>query len=332
MSRQPDFVSDDKLLARAREVMQLEARSILEAADRLDEQLVLALRVMSQAKGKLVVTGLGKSGHIGKKIASTMSSVGVSTVFLHAAEALHGDLGIFQDGDVLLAIAYSGKTAEVLGVAQYCCDHGIPVIALTGSQSSPLAELATASIDGGVEKEACSLGLAPTSSSTTALALGDTLAMLMMEMSAFSQEDFGRFHPGGKLGRSLVTVDKVMRPIEALSALRREDDFAALMASVTHGNFGLAPVFEGGKLIGVVTDGDLRRALQGRGRQVVDARVEELMTSNPRVIHHQALAVRSLREMQKLKVTSLFVTDERSQVVGVVRMHDLLEANFEALP
>lgn len=320
-------MSQQHWLSVGQEALREESRALALAADRLDSQFSEAIQIILQAKGKLVVSGLGKSGHVARKIAATCASTGTAAAFLHPSEALHGDLGMLQDQDVLLAIAFGGETRETLEVARFAKRHRIPVIALTGKKQSSLAQLAELVIDGSVEREACPLNLAPTSSTTVAMALGDALAIGLMHARGIREQDFARVHPDGSLGRQLSLVQDHLRT--DLLPLAPEDSFEKVLAVITAQNYGIAAVYGlQGELLGAVTDGDLRRALLKGREKVFDCRASDLMTRSPKTIPAHRLALDAVRIMEEFRITSLFALNDQQKVQGIVRMHDLLAAKI----
>ena len=319
----------ERTLTFGREVLEAESKALIKASRMLSDSFVLAVTQILNIRGKVVLSGLGKSGHIARKLAATFASTGTPAFYLHPGEAMHGDLGMLQKGDLLLALAYSGETGELLEVVKYARRRGIFVVSITGNLSSSLAELSDAVLDGSVDSEADGLGLAPTSSSTTALGLGDALAVAVMKQRDFSDTDFAQFHPGGKLGKRLAHVRDQMRVVDQESILLPSDDFHAALKAVTCQNFGIAPVVdENQRLIGAVTDGDLRRALLKFHSDALHKKVDQLMNTNPKSILSSRRSVDAVNEMDQNKVTALFVISESGQIDGIVRMHDLLEAKI----
>lgn len=323
--------SPEQLVAFGREVLEIEAKTLMRQAQKLSTHFAEAVRLILPCKGRLVVTGLGKSGHIAQKIASTMSSTGTPSFFLHPSEALHGDLGKLSPQDCLLAVAHGGETWEVLEVAKFARRMGIPVIALTGKVESTLGQLARVVIDGSVEQEACPLNLAPTSSSTLALALGDALAVALMQERGFRKEQFADLHPAGTLGRKLARVSDYMRPRRELPLISSEARFFEVLQVITQKNFGIAIVEDQNNVVaGVVTDGDLRRGLLKFGDHALKENAESFMKSHPKTISSQALVEDAMLSMEQSHITALLVVDEsvKPGLVGLLRMHDLLAAKI----
>lgn len=320
---------DQDLIRLAREVLQKESQALLSGAERIGDEFEGLCGKILATKGKVVVTGLGKSGHVGRKIAATLSSTGTPAVFLHPSEALHGDLGMLTGSDLLLAIAFGGETREVIEVAKFAKRLGVAVAALSGRLESSLVSLADFVLDGSIAEEACPLNLAPTTSTTLAMALGDAMAVTLMHARGFQEQDFAAFHPEGSLGRRLSMVADHMRPLTELGLLRRTDDFHKTLEMVTTGNFGIAAVVnEQGGLEGAVTDGDVRRALLRHEGGVFRFRAGDLMSGAPKTILAKQLSLVAVGKMEEHRITSLFVVDSGGQLLGMVRMHDLLNAKI----
>ncbi len=311
----------------ARRVLAIEAAAVLKIADRLDDSFSQAVALILACQGRVIVSGIGKSGHIGRKIAATMASTGTPAYFVHAAEAVHGDLGMITRDDVLIALSNSGENDELLTIVPLVKRQGGKLIAITGNAESALAREADIHLDARVEEEACPLNLAPTASTTAALALGDALAVALLDARGFGAEDFARSHPGGSLGRKLLThVSDVMQPVDRVALVSADTAVPAALVAISRGGLGMAAVLdEDGKLTGIFTDGDLRRALEKLG----DLRlipVSAIMTRNPRTIGPERLAVEAVEMMERHKVNQLLVIDAASQLVGALNMHDLFRA------
>jgi arabinose-5-phosphate isomerase len=318
--------SSPALIAAGLRTLEIEARAITELRPRIDARFVAACNLCLAATGRVVVSGLGKSGHIGNKIAATLASTGTPAFFLHAAEASHGDLGMVAAGDVLLALSNSGETDELLALLPHLRRLAVPVIAMTGSPDSTLARAAQAVLDTSVSEEACPLNLAPTASTTAMLALGDALATALLEARGFTSEDFARAHPGGRLGRKLLHVRDVMRQGADIPVVRDTVTLDAGLVEMSCKGLGLtAVVGEKQQLLGIFTDGDLRRALD----QAVDLRrtpMTRVMTHKPRHIAPTALAADAVNMMQAHGITALLVVDAEQRLVGALNIHDLLRA------
>lgn len=319
-------------LASARRVLGIEARALEAMSERLGDEFAEAVGILARCEGKVVVCGLGKSGIVCRKIAATLASTGTPALFMHAAEGLHGDLGQLARGDCLIAVSYSGTTTEVVSMLAPARRFGIPVIALTGDAGSALARGADVALDVSVAEEACPLGLAPTASTTATLALGDALAIALLERRGFSQEDFGALHPGGALGRRLRRVDELMHTgddvptvsvdtpmLEAMHVMSSRRAAAARSIGVT------AVVDADGVLVGVITDGDIRRAVESRG-DLRSLAAGDLGSHGAKTVQAGALAERALALMEEHSITSLFIVDEAGRPCGILHLHDLLRA------
>lgn len=314
-------------LARARRVLELEAHALLAVRDRLGDAFTRALEILLACRGRVVVTGVGKSGIVAQKIASTFASTGTPAHFLHAAEAGHGDLGMLARGDVLVAVSNSGENEEVLRLLPYVRRFGIPLVALTGAPASALARAADVAVDVSVPAEACPLGLAPTCSTTAAMAVGDALAVALLEERGFTADDFGVLHPAGALGRRLTRVDELMHRGAELPAVGEEASFAEVVAEISGKRLGMTAVLDAaGGLVGCITDGDLRRALERAGDPRA-LRARDVMTRRPRTIAPDALAAQAVAVMERHAITQLLVVPEGGhRPLGVIHLHDLLRA------
>jgi arabinose-5-phosphate isomerase len=311
----------------ARRVLAIEADAVRALIARIDDNFLAAVSLILERRGRVVVSGIGKSGHIARKVASTLASTGTPAYFVHPAEASHGDLGMIQAEDVFIGISHSGESEELLAIVPLIKRRGAKLIALTGSARSTLAREADVHLDAGVAQEACPLNLAPTASTTAALALGDALAVALLDARGFSADDFARSHPGGALGRRLLThVADVMR---RGADVPRVPDTATLRQAVlemSRGRMGMTAVIDTEeRLCGIFTDGDLRRALD-RVSDFGSAMVSDLMTAAPRTIRQEALAVEAVQLMERHKINQLLVIDERQRVIGALNMHDLFRA------
>jgi arabinose-5-phosphate isomerase len=321
----------DLVLKQALEVLEIEAEAISNLKSRIDDQFLKAVELISNCKGKLVVTGIGKSGHIGRKLASTFASTGTPSVFLHPAESAHGDLGILSAGDVVLAISYGGESREMATVLHYVARKGLTLIAMTGKVASTLAKAAEVVLDISVKKEACPHNLAPTASSTATLAFGDALAMSVLVQKGFAPNDFAEVHPGGSLGAKLVRVSDIMHKGEALPLVKPTTTIREIVGIMTHKDVrGTAGVLnEKGELMGVITDGDIRRRLE-KSDNPLDGTAIELMNSNPKTIDQNELAEKALFLMEQMRIQTLFVINSQSgspkKPVGIVNFHDLFSA------
>jgi len=308
-------------------VLETEARAVTDLVARVDAAFVEACRLMYGCQGRVVVLGMGKSGHVGGKIAATLASTGTPAFFVHPGEASHGDLGMITGQDVVLAISNSGTTDEILTILPIIKRLGVPLISMTGDSRSPLATAATVNLDVSVAQEACPLGLAPTASTTATLALGDALAVSLLESRGFTAEDFARSHPGGKLGRRLLLhVSDIMRTDEAVPTSALKDQLADVLVEVSRKGMGFTIVLDpGGQVQGVFTDGDLRRALDN-DLPIKSSRVDAVMTTDFSAVAPELLAAEALHLMDTHKINALPVMDAGGNLVGALNMHDLLRA------
>lgn len=315
----------------ARKVIRIEADALMALADSINGDFEKAVRLILATKGRVVVTGMGKSGLIGQKIASTMASTGTPAFFLHPAEGIHGDLGMIMKGDVVIAISNSGETEEVVRILPIIKRIGASLVSMSGNPKSTLAKAGDVFLDISVKEEACPLGLAPTASTTATLAMGDALAVALLIERGFRPEDFALFHPGGSLGKKLLlTVGDLMHGGDSLPIVAADTPMSDALFVITSKGLGVTGVVDaGGDLLGVITDGDLRRALS-RGVAILDLRASELMSLNPKRIMRGDLAAKALQRMEQYSITSLFVFegDDDQRPVGVVHLHDLLKAGL----
>ena len=319
-----------EILHTARQVLATEAEALTELAARLDDSFVRAHQLLLGCSGRVVVSGIGKSGHVGHKIASTLASTGTPAFFLHPAEASHGDLGMIQPEDVVLMLSYSGETAELLAIAPLLRRRGSRIVAITGNPESTLARLAEVHLDGRVAREACPHNLAPTTSSTAALALGDAMAVSLLVARGFSAEDFARTHPGGSLGRRLLTrVADLMHEQDDLPHVDQDASLAEALREMSRCGLGLTTVVDPrGRLLGIFTDGDLRRCLESAPRDIRAEKVILHMTRSPVTVLAAQPAVDAAELMQRRRITALVVVDADHHAVGAFNMHDLLRAGI----
>ena len=317
----------DKLKQLGRAVVETEVAAVAALAERMDDGFVRACELMLACEGRIVVIGMGKSGHIGSKIAATLASTGSPAFFVHPGEASHGDLGMITTKDVVIAFSNSGETEEILTIMPLIKRLGVPLIALTGSDRSSLAKGADVHLDISVEQEACPLGLAPTSSTTVSLVMGDALAVAMLEQRGFTAEDFARSHPGGRLGRRLLLLIRdIMHSGDTLPRVGDDVQLVDALMEMSSKGLGMtAVVDQQDKLVGIFTDGDLRRAVD-QGVDIYHSRVGELMTTNGRTVGPDDLAVEALLLMETHKINALLVVDQNNVLVGALNMHDLLRA------
>ena len=305
----------------------IELRAIEELANRIDEEFEAACQLILKSSGRVVVLGIGKSGHIGKKIAATLASTGTPALFVHPAEASHGDIGMITEQDVVLAISNSGTTEEIMRLLPVLKRKGVALIGLTGVVDSPLASACAHALNASVNEEACPLGLAPTSSTTAALVLGDALAMALLEARGFTKDDFAISHPGGNLGRRLlIKVEDVMHTGDAIPVVSPDTSLSDALIEMSQKEFGLTTVLDAGQIVGVFTDGDLRRSLDA-GENIQATRISEVMSPTFKQVRPGALAAEAAKVMQDSNVYVVIVTDEDGQLCGILKMHDLLQAN-----
>lgn len=315
------------LIESAKRAIQIETQAVARLTDRIDASFVKACEIILACKGRVVVTGMGKSGHIGSKIAATLASTGTPSFFVHPGEASHGDLGMITSQDVVLAISNSGATAEIITIIPLIKRMGAPLISMTGSPNSVLARQADVNLDVSVESEACPLGLAPTSSTTVTLVMGDALAVTLLEAKGFSAEDFAFSHPGGSLGRRLLLkVSDIMHTGERIPAVKEGTLMRDALLEMSRKGLGMTTIVDDrGVLKGLFTDGDLRRSLD-KGIDIHKVTIDELMTRKCRTIHQEMLAAEALNIMEEAKINGLVVIDEEQRVIGALNTHDLLRA------
>lgn len=323
-AKSPKANAPSKSLDTARRVLRIESQAIAALIDRLDERFERAVDLLMNCQGRVVVTGMGKSGLIGRKIAATFASTGTPSFFLHAAEAAHGDLGTLVADDVLLAISTSGETRELLDLVETLRRLGTRLITLTANLHSPLASASDVVLDIAVKEEACSLNLAPTASTAAALAMGDALAIALLDRRGFNEADFAALHPGGKLGKRLRPVDSIMHSGASLPAVKPDASVPEVIYEISRKGLGLAAVIdENRKLLGVITDGDLRRLMEKRRKETFDLKASECMTKNPATLHRDEVGAAALKLMEENKITSILVVDAQGHLEGVVHIHDL---------
>jgi arabinose-5-phosphate isomerase len=318
------------ILERAKDVLNIEAKGIVSLIERLDDGFLRAVELLQGCQGKVVVTGMGKSGLIGRKIAATLSSTGSPAFFLHSGDGVHGDLGMVMKGDVVLAVSNSGETEEILKLLPHFKLLGLKIIVITGKPDSTFARAADVVVNVGVKEEACPLGLAPTASTTAALAMGDALAVVLLEKKGFKEKDFALRHPGGVLGRKLLLrVDELMHRGDQIPLVNEETPMKDALFEITSKRLGVTAVVDArGKLVGVITDGDLRRGLESKG-DIFRLKAKDLMTRNPKTISTDLLAAEAVHIMEQYPITSLFVLENGSNSpIGVIHLHDLLKAGI----
>jgi arabinose-5-phosphate isomerase len=320
-------LSAPHLLQLARDTLDIEAAALQGLKARLDDRFVRAVEMVLAVQGRVVVTGMGKSGHIGRKIAATLASTGTPAMFVHPAEASHGDLGMIKAVDVVLGISNSGESDELVAILPVLKRQGVPLIAMTGGLQSSLARHADVVLDSSVEKEACPLNLAPTASTTAQLALGDALAVALLDARGFKPEDFARSHPGGSLGRRLLThVGDVMRAGEQVPRVLPEASFSELMREMSHKGLGASAIADAhGHVLGIFTDGDLRRLVE-KGQDLRSLKAADVMHAHPRTIRQDALAVEAADMMEQHRITSILVVDAQGLLCGALNSNDLMRA------
>ena len=327
-------MTSSEVLKRAADVLRIEADGITSIVGRLDENFVRAVEVLAHCSGKVVVTGMGKSGLICRKISATLASTGTPSFFLHSADALHGDVGMIMKDDVILAVSNSGETDEILKILPHFKFLELKLVVMTGNTDSTLAKAAEVVLDVGVKEEACPLGLAPTASTTAALATGDALAIVLLEHKGFKEEDFALRHPGGILGRRLLLrVEDLMHRDRELPIIRSDTAIKEALFEITDKRLGVTGVIDQQeKLVGIITDGDVRRGLQTHGTEIFSKTAQQVMTAAPRTISKDALASEALARMEQNRprpITSLFVLDVASEKpIGIVHLHDIFKAGL----
>ena len=322
-------MNDYNLKALGLAVIKTELQAVSALQERINDQFVHACHLMLECKGRVVVTGMGKSGHIAGKIAATLASTGTPAFFVHPGEASHGDLGMITQQDVVLALSYSGETGEVLTILPIIKRIAVPFIAMTGNPESSLAKFATVHLDVAVEQEACPLGLAPTSSTTAALVMGDALAVSMLEAKGFTRDDFALSHPGGSLGkRLLLRVADIMHSGREVPVTIETAIVIEALLEMTEKKLGMtAVVNKNGQVVGVFTDGDLRRMLE-KNRDIHSTKISEVMTSNCSMISSEILAAEAMKVMQEKKINALLIVDAHNKLAGAINMHDLVRAGI----
>jgi arabinose-5-phosphate isomerase len=318
---------ESAVIAMAREVLEIEAKAVSDLIQHLDQDFSRAVDLILNCRGRVVVSGIGKSGHIARKIASTLASTGTPAFFVHPAEASHGDLGMVAREDVLIALSNSGESQELLAIVPLLKRQGAKLVGMTGNPASTLAREADVHLYAGAEKEACPLNLAPTASTTAALALGDALAVALMSAKGFTRAEFAASHPGGTLGRRLLThVRDVMRTGKDAPGIRHTVTAMEGVLEMSRGRMGMTAVLDdGGRVMGIFTDGDLRRGLE-KGLDMRSTRITEVMTRGPRTIGPDRLAAEAVEIMERFKVNQLLVVDEERKLLGALNMHDLFRA------
>lgn len=307
----------------AKNVLKIEADAIMEIYKSLDENFVKAVDLLYSCKGKVVITGIGKSGIICRKIAATMSSTGTPAIFMHPTEAIHGDLGVITEGDVVIAVSYSGETEEILALAEVLKRVGIPLISMTGNLDSSLASISDIALSIKISREACPMNLAPTASTTATLALGDALSMALLIRKGFKEEDFALRHPGGTLGKKLMKIKDLMHIGDKVPKVYLNTNMKDVIYEMSKKGFGITAVIDEAEILkGVISDGDLRRLLQ-KDEKLLQKNAGECMKPNPITIEENCLASEALKIFEEKKITSLFIKDKEDKLIGIIHLHDL---------
>ena len=316
----------DTILDIAKKVLRTEADAVAALIDRLDTSFEKAVDLIFRSRGRVVVTGMGKSGIVGKKFAATLSSTGTPAFFMHPAEASHGDLGMVTSDDVIIGISHSGETDVILGLVPFLKRFNVGIIAMTGNPQSALAKTADFHLDVYVQEEACTLGIVPTASTTAAMAMGDAVAVALLIKRGFREEDFALFHPSGSLGKKLfIKVKDLMHSGSALPMVSPDSSMTGAVIEISSKRLGVAIVAEPGqRFLGIITDGDVRRGIEKWGKEFFDMNARDVMTINPKTISGEELAAKALSVMEKISITSLVVTDDNSRAVGIIHIHDML--------
>ncbi len=317
-------MTKDDIIQTGKEVLEIEAKALAALVSRLDEAFARAVDLLYKTKSRVIVTGMGKSGLVGRKIAATLSSCGTPALFIHPAEAGHGDLGMILKDDVILAVSYSGETREIVGLLEFIKRIGVRLITITGNRNSRLAKYSDIVLDAWVEREAGPKNLVPTASSTAALALGDALAIALMKKKGFGEEDFAFFHPKGQLARKLLRVGTLMRSGDEVPRVRVDTPMIQVIEEMTRKKLGMTCVVDGeNKLQGIITDGDLRRQMRRHKGTVFGKAARECMTPNPITVDKKRLATEALNLMEEKRITSLIIKNRQGKVEGIIHLHDL---------
>jgi len=311
----------------ARKVLKTEAEAVLALAGRLDSSFEKVVDMIFESKGRVVVSGMGKSGLVGKKIAATLASTGTPAFFLHPAEAIHGDLGMVTSADVIIAISNSGETDELVGLIPFLKRFNVGLISMTGNPRSTLSRVADVNLDIAVKEEACPLGIVPTASTAATMAMGDAIAVALLMRRGYREEDFAFFHPGGSLGKKLfVKVKDLMHSGDAVPVVSQETPMTKAVMEISSKRLGMTVVADSGcAVLGIITDGDLRRGIEKWGKNVFDMKAGEVMTRNPRTISEDELAAKALSIMEQQSITALVVPDEAGKAKGIIHLHDILK-------
>jgi len=318
------LLNEKEILNIAKKTIDIELETLFDLKESLDHSFIKAIEILYNCKGKVIFTGIGKSGHIARKISSTFSSTGTPSIFLHPAEAIHGDLGIIDKEDVLVIISNSGETEEIINIIPYLKFLNVPIICITGNINSTLAQKSDVVIDIKIKREACPFNLAPTSSTTAILVLGDALAITLMELKGFTKEQFAKLHPGGLIGKRLKKVMDIMHSGEKVPIVYEDMTMKEAIIEITSKGFGATAVLDRNQnLVGIITDGDLRRYIE-KGNDLNNGSVKSAMTKNPKTIKYYETVADALNLMEKYKITVLLVLDENNKLIGILHLHDIL--------
>jgi len=321
------LLNENKIIEIAKRTIDIELETLLNLKESLDDSFVKAIEILYNCKGKVILVGIGKSGHIARKISSTLSSTGTPSIFLHPAEAVHGDLGIIEKEDVVIFISNSGETEEIINLIPYLKFLNVPVITITGNPNSTLAQKSDVVIDIKIKREACPFNLAPTSSTTAILVLGDAIAIVLMELKGFTKEQFAKLHPAGLIGKRLKKVYEIMHT-DRIPFVYDDMSIKSAIIEITSKGFGATAVLDrNNNLVGIITDGDLRRYIE-KGYDLNNGSVKDAMTKNPKTIKYNETVGEALNLMEKYKITVLLVLDENNKLVGIVHLHDILRAGI----
>ena len=314
----------EEIISIGKKVLSIEADAVQTLSSRLDENFASAVELLYNTKSRVIVTGMGKSGLVGRKIAATLSSCGTPALFIHPAEAGHGDLGMIVKEDILIAISYSGETKEIIDLLDFLKRAGLKLISITGNKKSKLARYSDIILEARVEKEAEPNGLVPTASSTAALAMGDALAIALMKQKGFGESDFAIVHPKGQAGKKLIKINQLMRKGRQIASVPLNTSMRGVLEEMSQKKLGMTCFVDGEeRLVGIITDGDLRRSIQDYGNTFIEKTAQDCMTSNPKTIRKEELATTALNIMEENKITSLIIKDEQGKIEGIIHLHDL---------
>ena len=316
------------IIEKAKQVLKIESESIQALINRIDDTFVKAVNLLDKCKGRVVITGIGKSGIIGKKISATLASIGVPSIFLHAADGTHGDLGMITSNDIVIAISNSGESEEILNLLPAIKRFNVTLVSMTGNLNSTLAKKSNIVLNISVKEEACPLGLVPTASTTATMALGDALAMALLDKRGFKEEDFAVLHPSGSLGKKLlIQVDDLMHIGSNIPIINKDAPLKDVIMEISSKKLGMAIVVnQDDKVLGIITDGDLRRLMEKKEKDIFKTTAEEMMSKNPKTIEKNALAARALQIMEKHSITSLIITNGSKGPTGIIHLHDILKS------